>query len=60
MMVGHVGILTKGMSVMEFLGVKRWKKHLILHTRAEKRLFTGKRDEKNKLIKRVVPLSKHR
>ncbi len=59
-MIPHIGTLTKGMSITEFLGVKRWKKQALLAERAKKRIFTGRKDDKGKPIKRNVPLSKHR
>lgn len=59
-MISHVGILTPGMSITEFLGVKRWKKRALLAKRAKARLLTGKKDEKGKPIERNNPLPKHR
>jgi len=56
MMIPHVGILTPKMPVMEFLGVKRYKKRSLLNERHKKRTLTGKKDEKGKPIRRAIPL----
>ncbi len=59
-MTTHIGALKKGMSITEFLGVKRARKRALLHERWKNRHLTGRKDNKGRPVGRDVPLAKHR